>query len=309
MLNEAVAVTSRSFSKHPKLREALTARYEKVTFNDAGVQLEKEALIKFLKGHDKVILGLDKLNESVLKSLPELKVVSRFGVGVDTLDLKAMSKFGIALSTTAGANRRAVAELVIAFSIMTLRHLPLVHQELLEGKWRQLKGCQLSDRCFGIIGFGSVGQDLACLLNAFGSQVLVYDVIDHKSLSSKLLFKQVSLDELLQTSDVISLHIPFNENTRNLLNRARLAHLKSNAILINTARGELVDEVALFDLLSSGKIAGAAFDVFSSEPPENDQLLHLPNFFCTPHIGGSTEEAIFSVGMRAIKGLETAEIF
>lgn len=302
----SVAVTSRSFSNNIELRHELSKKYKNVVFNDTGKTLEGIDLINFLKGHEKIIVGLERLDSTILNYLPDLKVISRFGVGVDTLDLTALKKQGIKLAYTKGANRRAVSELVIAFAIHALRHLFLINQEIRSGKWLQKKGKQLSEKCVGIIGFGAIGKDLAHLLKAFNCNVLVYDLADHKNYCNEHQFQQVDLDHLLQVSDIISLHIPFNESTKNILNAHRLEMMKENAILINTARGGLVDEARLKDLLKKNKLS-AAFDVFSIEPPMDSELLLLPNFFGTPHIGGSTDEAILAMGYAAITGLENAD--
>jgi phosphoglycerate dehydrogenase-like enzyme len=303
-----VAVTSRSFSKHPLLREELTKRYPKVTFNDSGKTLQGLELIDFLKGHDMAIVGLERLNAEALNHLPQLKVVSRFGVGLDTLDLDAMKRQGVKLAYTAGANKRAVAELVIAFAIMMLRQLPLSNRELQRGVWQQRKGRQLSNRKVGIIGLGEVGKDLAQLLKAFNCTVTAFDVVDHGEFCAANNIEQSALEPLLKTCDIISLHLPLNSQTSLLLDRERLQLIKAEAILINTARGGLIDEASLKERLQHQQLAGAALDVFASEPPQDIELLALPNFFATPHIGGSTEEAILAMGKAAINGLETAII-
>ncbi len=303
-----VAVTSRSFSKHPVLREALCAQYAQVTFNDQGLTLQGDALIEFLKAHDAAIVGLEKLNAATLAQLPELKVVSRFGVGLDTLDLTALAARQIRLAYTAGANKRAVAELVIAFALNLLRELPVVHQQLLAGQWQQRKGRQLSECTVGIIGLGSIGKDLAALLRAFDCRILGFDVSPQQDFCQQQHIHQVALDTLLQQADIVSLHLPLTPETKCLLNEERLALMKTTAILINTARGGLVDEEALFKRLSQGQLAAAAFDVFANEPAINHPLLQLPNFFATPHIGGSTEEAILAMGQAAILGLTTAQV-
>lgn len=304
----SIAVTSRSFSKHPMLRNEICNRYEKVAFNDNGKTLDGDELIHFLKDHDKAIVGLEKLNADILKQLPALKVISRFGVGLDTVDLNAIKQLGIKIAVTSGANKRSVAELVIAFALTMLRQLPLLNHELKSGIWQQKKGRELSNSCVGIIGFGAIGKDLALLLKAFNCEILAYDLIDHSEFCYKNKIQQVELNSLLQKSDIVSLHLPLNESTQLILNADRLSLMKTNAILINTARGGLIDEAALKVLLKSNQSFGAAFDVFTSEPPINNELLALPNFFGTPHIGGSTEEAILAMGFAAIDGLEKAVI-
>jgi D-3-phosphoglycerate dehydrogenase len=301
-----VAVTSRSFSKHPELRAALCNEYQNVVFNDLGKTLEGEELIKFLQDCDSCIVGLERLNVTVLNQLPQLKVISRFGVGLDTLDLLEIQKRKIKIAYTAGANKRSVAELVLALALTTLRHLSLVNQELRAGVWKQNKGRELSHSTVGIIGLGAVGKDLALLLKAFQCEVLVYDPLLNKEFCRTHQLTPVSLDNLLQQADIVSLHIPLNRETHHLLNAERLSLMKSSAILINTARGGLVDENALKLMLKNHQLAAAAFDVFETEPVVDKQLVSLPNFFATPHIGGSTEEAILAMGFASIAGLKNA---
>lgn len=292
--NQRVAVTSRSFSKNRILRETLTNAYQQVSFNDSGKTLDGESLIQFLKNHDMAIVGLERITKSVLCQLPELKVISRFGVGLDTLDLTAIKEHNIRLTYTAGANKRAVSELVIAFAINMLRTLPLANQALRHGQWLPYKGRQLSAKTVGIIGFGAIGQDLAALLKPFGCKILAYDISGEQ---------HTTLESLLSEADIVTVHLPLNDSTRNLLDAENLSFMKANAILINTSRGGIIDEDAVKKMLKENLLAGAAFDVFTTEPPQDQELLSLPNFFATPHLGGTTEEAILAMGFAAIDGL------
>lgn len=291
-----IAVTSRSFSQNSILRHCLMQKYPSVSFNDSGQTLQGQHLISFLQNHDMAIIGLERLTADILAQLPKLKVISRFGVGIDNIDLAAVKAQNIRISHTPGANKRAVAELVIAFAILMLRKLWLANFEVRGGVWQQHKGQQLSEKTVGIIGFGAVGQELAALLKPFSCTIVAYDV---------QLSPRPSLERLLQTADVISVHLPFNASTKNLLDAKRLACMKQTAILINTSRGGIVDENAVKCMLKKNLLAGAAFDVFAQEPPQDQELLTLPNFFATPHLAGSTEEAILNMGFAAIAGLET----
>jgi phosphoglycerate dehydrogenase-like enzyme len=302
----SVAVASRSFSSHPVLRAALRARYQAVAFNDSGKTLSGEALIAFLQNHDMAILGLEKMDASVLHELKQLKTISRFGVGLDMLDLPTIKKLGIKLAATPGANKRAVAELVIGLAINMLRNIPLSHQELIQGSWKQRKGRQLSGKKVGIIGMGAIGQDLALLLKAFACEIYVFDVTDHQEFYQAHGLNPLSVDELLQTADIVTVHVPLTADTRHMIDARRLRLMKHDAILINAARGGLVDEQALKAHLTTNPQAAAAFDVFETEPDADLTLLALPNFLGTPHIGGSTEEAILAMGFAAIEGLEQA---
>ncbi|MES2510137.1 MAG: phosphoglycerate dehydrogenase [Pseudomonadota bacterium] len=300
-----VAVCSRSFSSNPILRAELLSRYEHVTFNDAGIQLRGDSLVEFLKGHDKAITALEVLDANVLARLPELQIIGKYGVGLDMIDMAAMRRYGKHLGWTGGVNRRAVSELVISFAITMLRHVQAANREVVSGTWRQHVGGNLSGRTVGVIGCGHVGKDLVKLLQPFACQILVHDVIDLTEFNAAHGTRSVSLEELLQLADVVTLHVPLDDSTRGMLNAERLGQMKSGAILINVARGGLVDEVALKDLLSSKRLAAAAFDVFGVEPPQDQELLALPNFLATPHIGGSSQEAIIAMGRAAIEGLDS----
>lgn len=308
MSSANIAVTSRSFSKHPILRKELCQRYSQVRFNEEGKTLQGTALIDFLQDQHMAIVGLERMSQDVLEQLPQLKVISRFGVGLDTVDLTAVAQLGIRLSVTAGANKRAVAELVIGLAINVLRHLPNAHQALRAGIWQQQKGKELSHSCVGIVGFGAVGKEVALLLQTWGCRIMVYDALDHQEYCAHHHLQQVDLPTLLQVADIVTLHLPLTAQTRLLLNEDHLLLMKSDAILINTARGELVDEAILKKMLKNNLLAGAACDVFSTEPPTDQELLSLPNFFATPHVGGSTEQAILAMGRAAIEGLEFATV-
>jgi phosphoglycerate dehydrogenase-like enzyme len=301
-----VAVASRSFSRHPILRAELLARYPDVTFNDEGLSLKGEALVAFLAGHDKAITALERLDEAVLSRLPELKVVGKYGVGLDMIDLAAMSRFGKRLGWTGGVNKRSVSELVISAAIALLRMVPQGHALVKGGEWRQLMGRLLSDRTVGIVGCGHIGKDLAVLLRAFGCRILAHDIKDFPEFYKAHDVTPVSLDELLAGSEVVTLHLPYDDGTRNILDGRRLAQLRPGAILINMARGGLVDETVLKAMLMDGRLAGAAFDVFATEPPCDLELLRLPNMLALPHIGGSAEEAVLAMGRAAISGLDHA---
>ena len=303
-----IAVCSRSFSRHPVLRQELQDRYPNVTFNDEGRLLAGEELIDFLQGHEKVITALETLDAGVFAAVPELKTVSKYGVGCDSIDLDAMAEAGVSLGWTGGTNRRSVSELVIALAVQLLRHLPRARAEVLDGVWRQHVGRQLSERTVGIVGCGHVGKDLGVLLRAFGCKVLAHDILDFPDFYSQNEIEPVGLEELLRQSDVVTLHLPLDETTANILSAERLALMKSDAVLLNTARGGLVDEDAMKEALKDDRLLGAAFDVFATEPPEDGELLNLPNFIVSPHIGGSAEEAILAMGRAAIEGLEKNQI-
>lgn len=301
-----LAVASRSFSTHPVLREELLSRYSDVKFNESGRTLAGRDLVDFLRGRVKAITGLEVLDDAVFAALPELKVVSKYGVGLDMIDLSAMTRRGVLLGWTGGVNKRSVAELVISSMIALLHRVPGACREVLAGKWHQVKGRELTGKTVGIIGCGHVGKDVAVLLRAFGCRVLACDISSFAEFYAEHRIVPMGMDDLLQESDIVTLHLPLNVSTRNILNADRLGRMKPGSYLINAARGGLVDEGRLAGMLKAGTLAGAALDVLAHEPPADLELLNLPNVIVTPHIGGSTEEAILAMGRAAISGLESA---
>jgi len=303
-----VVVCSRSFSKNKILRNELLSKYQYVTFNDEGLKLNGDSLIKFLNGHDKAITALERVDDYILSKLPSLKVISKYGVGLDMIDMAAMQKYSKYLGWTSGVNKRSVSELVISFAIALLRHVPAAHREVLSGTWRQHIGGYLSGRTVGIIGCGHIGKDLIPLLQAFGCNVIVNDIIEQPEYYKDNNVGSVTLDYLLTHSDIVTLHVPLDDTTHQILNKQRLSLLKPSAILINAARGDLIDEAYLKKMLVNNELAAAALDVFTVEPPDDIELLSLPNFLVTPHIGGSAEEAILAMGRAAIKGLDDNSI-
>ena len=303
----SLVIASRSFSKHPVLRKEVLKRYPDAKFNDEGLSLNGESLIEFLDGYEKAITALEKIDDSILKLLPNLKVIGKYGVGLDMIDLHAMKRHGVNLGWTGGVNKRSVSELVISYSIALLHRTIFANAEVRKGKWYQVKGRQLSDCTVGIIGCGHVGKDLVELLQPFNCKILANDVLDFKDFYKKYEVTSVGLEELIRKSDIVTLHLPLDKSTRNILNSDKLSLLKDDAVLINLARGGLIDEVALKELLNNNKIAGAALDVFEVEPPVDPSFATMDNVLITPHIGGSTEEAILAMGMAAIEGLENSE--
>jgi phosphoglycerate dehydrogenase-like enzyme len=301
-----IAVTSRSFSRHPLLRAELLERYDRVIFNDDGSLLQGDRLVAFLRGHEAAITALEKLDEPLFAALPQLRVVSKYGVGLDMIDLEAMERHGVLLGWTPGVNRRSVAELVVAAAINLLHGAVTASAAVRAGGWRQIVGRELTGKTVGIIGCGHIGKEVAVLMRGFDCRVLANDIVDYSDFYVKHAIRSVTLDELLRESDVVTIHTPLDATTRNLLCREQLENMNRSAVLINMARGGLIDEGAVKELLIDGRLAAAAFDVFAQEPPLDAELVALPNFIATPHIGGSSEEAILAMGRAAIDGLATA---
>ena len=300
----AVAVASHSFPKNQTLRRELLARYPDADFNESRRPLAGDDLIRFLRGHDKAITGLEVLDEALFRAVPELRLVSKYGVGLDMIDLDAARRRGVVVRWTPGVNRQAVAELTIAFMIALCRQIVPLARELTDGGWRQPGGRQISSATVGVVGCGEVGKTIARLCRAFGSTVLAHDIVDYSEFYRQTGVRAVTLDALLRDSDIVTLHLPLDASTRNLIDARALGLMKPSAFLINNARGGIVDEPALKAALADRRLAGAAADVFALEPPIDLELLRLPTFIGTPHIGGSTQEAVLAMGRAALAGLD-----
>jgi len=303
----SLAIASRSFSKHPLLRDAVLKDYPSAKFNDEGLSLSGDSLVDFLDGYEKAITALEVIDDKILSCLPDLKVIGKFGVGLDMIDFQALKKHGVKIGWTGGVNKRSVSELVVSSAIAILHRSVFANMEVRNNLWYQIKGRQLSDCTVGIIGCGNVGKDLVKLLKPFNCKVLSHDILNFKKFYQENNVYPVSLEELLKESDVVTLHLPLDASTKNIINKDKLKMMKRKAILINLARGGLVDEVALKKILLEKKIAGAAMDVFEIEPPVDNEFALIDNVLITPHIGGSTEEAILAMGLAAIDGLKNAK--
>jgi D-3-phosphoglycerate dehydrogenase len=300
-----IAVASRSFSKNPVLRQELIARYPDAKFNDTDRVLSGDELAGFLRGFTKAITGLDVVDEAVLRAVPELRIVSKYGVGLDMIDLAAARRHGVVVRWTPGVNRESVAELTIAFMIALCRRLLPLNTDLRRGVWGHGRGArQISSATVGIVGCGHVGKTVARLCRAFGARVVANDVVDDAEFYREHGVQPVAFDALLRESDIVTIHTPLDASTRGLIDARAIALMKPTAFLVNTARGGIVDEAALKSALIDRRIAGAAADVFEVEPPVDLDLLQLPTFICTPHVGGSTDDAVLAMGRAAIAGLE-----
>lgn len=265
-----------------------------------------EALVRFLDGISHAIVGIETVDRPLLESTPSLRVVSKYGVGLDRIDLDALEAHGVHLGWTPGVNRRSVAELALGFAIMLLRGLHDDPVAIRNRRWKQRPGRELSACTVGIVGCGHIGKELIRLLRSFGTRVLAHDIRSFPEFYEEHRVEAVELDVLLARSDVVTLHLPLDESTRDLISARRIGLMKSGACLINTSRGGLVDEAELHAALSSGRLSGAAFDVFAEEPPFDSPLLDLDNFTCSAHIGGSTAASMLAMGMAAIDGLVDA---
>lgn len=297
---DVVAVTSRSFSKNKTLVEELRNRYEKVILNTGGIALADESLINFLKDANKVIVGLEKFDSTVLDNLPNLKVISKYGVALNNIDLDQLNKRNIKLGFRPGVNKIPVAELTMLLILISLRRVHSSMLNIKDGIWSQERGLQLMNKTIGILGFGNIGSLLAELLVPYKCRILGFDIqkIDKKEVT------QCSIEEIFSDADIVSIHLPLTDSSKGLINKKLLEISKKDLKLINTSRGGIVNEEHLYNYLINNERAFAAFDVFEVEPAFNSPLLDLKNFFATSHLGSMTEEGVIAMGLAAIEGLD-----
>lgn len=299
-----IKVTSRSFSRHPLLKQELLDIFPNSIFNPNGPSTGLNDIVEFLSDAEGVILGLEKMDRSVLAQLKYLKIIAKFGVGLDNLDIDAATEFGITVGWTGGVNKRSASEQALGFMLGLSRDLFFSAFSLKQGKWVKDGGMLLSEKCIGIIGCGHIGTDLVHLLQPFNCRILICDLLDKSLVVDTYGVTQVYLEELLAEADIVSLHVPLTELTQSMVNDEFLRKMKPTAYLINNSRGPVVNQQDLKNALQQKSIAGAALDVYESEPPDDMEFLSLPNLMVTPHIGGNAEEAVLAMGRSAIGHLE-----
>ena len=298
--SDLVAVTSRSFSKNEKLIKELQSKYKKIKLNNEGLSLSGESLVSFCKDADKVIVGLERFDSEILDNLPNLKVLSKYGVGLNNINLQELKKREIKLGFTPGVNKRPVAELALSHILTSLRRTHSSLQKIKNGIWSQERGNELYKKTVAILGFGNIGSLLNDLIKPFDCNILVYEIneIDQPDIN------QTDLSEIAKKADIISIHLPLTRETNSLINDKFFGLCKKDVKIINTSRGGIINEEHLEKFLSGNENAFATLDVFEEEPAFNSPLLNLPNFFATSHLGSMTEEGVISMGLAAIKGLD-----
>ena len=261
--------------------------------------ISAEELLAEIAGYDAVIVrGRTKITTDVLSAAPNLKVVGRMGVGVDNIDLKAAKAHGVTVVNAPVATTVSVAELTLGLMLSLIRGIPKADAGMKNGEWlkKQLVGTELYQKTLGVIGFGRIGEAVAHRTKAFGMIVIAYDPIRPAVEIAAAGAQPVSFEALLKGSDLITLHIPHIEATQHILDEAAFALMKEGVQIVCAARGGVIDESALLAALESGKVAGAALDVYEHEPPGQDALAMHPKVVCTPHLGAQTKEAQLRAG-------------
>ena len=296
-------VTPTSYGKNDaRLKTELEAQVSEVIYNPTGKPLSSIEVAQLLPGIDGYIAGLDAIDANALKTADRLKVICRYGVGVDNVDLDAAREKGIIVTNTPGANSVSVAELALGLILALARQIPDAVEAVHQGKWPRYSGISLEGKTIGILGLGAIGKQLARRLKGFDCKILAFDPFADAAFAKENQIELSSIEEVIVKSDFLSLHLPLLPETRGLVNDAFLNRMKQGSFLINTSRGEVVDEGALLRALQSGHIKGAGLDAFTVEPPDpKNPLLNLPQVIATPHLGAQTDGATSNMGWFAMR--------
>lgn len=294
-----VLVTATNYSSLcAEAKRLLESQGCEVIENPFGRPLTFDELQRYVPEVDGVVVGVDTWDEAVFKIAPKLKVLARFGVGVDNIDIEKAREFGIQVINAAGKNANAVAELTLGLIISAMRNVHVLHQTTRQGRWDRFVGEELIGRTVGLLGFGNIAQKVAKKLSGFDVKVIAYDKYPNLSAASALNVELVSSETVLQQSDVVCMLLPSIKETRHFMNAQTFAMMKDQSYFINTARGALVDEAALKVALDKGKLKAAAIDVYEREPSSADNpLFSTGNILTTPHTAAETYETYHEIGL------------
>ncbi len=296
-------VTPTSYGKNDsRLKSELETQVGEVIYNPTGKPLTSAEVAKLLPGIDGYIAGLDGIDANALGTADRLKVIARYGVGVDNVDLYVAKEKGIVVTNTPGANSVSVAELALGLMLALARQIPEAVEAVHQGKWPRYAGLSLQGKTIGILGLGAIGKQLARRLSGFDCKILVFDPFADSTFARENHIELVAMAEVIEHADFISLHLPLSSETRCMVNDVFLKKMKKGSFLVNTSRGEVIDEEALLRALQSEHLKGAALDAFTVEPPDpKNQLLALPQVIVTPHLGAQTDGATSNMGWLAMK--------
>jgi D-3-phosphoglycerate dehydrogenase len=304
VLTLKVLVTPRSYGKtDPEVFHTLERAGLTVVRNDTGGILDKETIIKLIADCAGVILGVDPMDSDVIAAAPQLKAIAKYGVGIDNIDIEAAEERGIKVSRTVGANAEAVADYTFALMMAVARKVVLIDSKCRTGDWRKITTRDISHSVLGLLGFGAVAKQAATRARGFDMKVLAHDVYWDEDYAAAHGVMRATPEEIYRECDFISLHLPLTEETRGFIGKEQLEQMKSSAILINTARGGLIDETELLAALKNGRIYGAGIDVFAEEPPNDPAWFSLENVVIGSHCAASTEGAARCMGRMATENL------
>ena len=296
-----ILVTPRSFDI-PAFKMLKEAGFE-IVKNETGGILTEDALAALIADCDGLILGVDPLTHRVLAAAPKLKAVAKYGVGVDNIDLAACEKRGIKLSRTVGANADAVADYAFALMLAVARKIIPIDAACRRGDWSKTTGIDVYGKTLGLIGLGAIGKGVVARAAGFGMKILAHDPFWDEEYAAARGIAQRLVEQICAEADFISVHAPLTELTRGIIGPKQIAVMKPTAIIINTARGGIIDEAALLAALRDGKIYGAGIDAFEEEPPADDTWFALPNVVIGSHCAASTTGAVTQMGRMAANNL------
>lgn len=285
------------------LRQFVKEHNGELVFNSTGRPLIEDELIPLIKDCEGYIAGLDFVTEKVIDTCTFLKVISRYGAGVDRVDLTAAKKKGISVCNTPGANAQAVADLTLALILCVARKIPMLDRKTKEGQWIRSNGTELYGKTIGILGLGAIGRGVAKRAQGFSMRVLAYDPFINRQYALENNIEVSDFEGVIRNTDVICLHLPLTEETKYIISDAVIRRMKKGVILVNTARGGLIDEKAVCEHLKSGQIGGLGLDVYEEEPPGTSPLFELDNVVLTPHTASHTAEATVNMANMAVQNL------
>ena len=296
---DRVLICSQSFGKYVKSGlELLKKNNCEIILNELGRSFREDDFLKYIENVKGIIVSMDEVNKKVLEAGKELKVISVHGVGYNKIDVDFATKKGIYVTNVSGSkiSAIAVADLTFALLLSIARNIPLANKMVKNGIWKRIIGTNVGNKTIGIIGSGRIGVEVIKRASGFEMEILVYDIVKKQDLIKNYKLKYTTFDYLLKNSDFICIHVPLTSDTEKLIGSRELELMKPSAFLINTSRGEVIDEKALYNALKENKIAGAAIDVFDPEPPQlSNPLLNLDNVITTPHYGSHTFESLEEV--------------
>ena len=277
---------------NPTLNEILEKNGLKITYEP---EITPEQISEKIENFDVVIVrSRTKITKDLIDKANKCKIIARVGVGLDNIDQDAAKEKGIRVINAVEGAMNAVAELVIGFMLSLAREIPRADREVRNGNWikKELMGTELRGKYLGIVGLGNIGKRLGRLAKALNMNIIGFDVVPiDEEFSKEVGLMKTDLDTLLASADYVSLHVPLLDSTKHMINSTKIESMKNTARIINTSRGGVIDEEALYDALKNGQLGGAALDVFEVEPATSNKLATLPNFISTPHMGAQTKEA------------------
>lgn len=302
-----IAIPSPSFSKNKTLVSEASRLGEKIVLNDQSTKWSESGLIDWLNASeaDCVIVGTDPFNRDVISKLKFVKAIGKYGVGCDNVDIAELKNRDIFFGWQGGVNRRSVSELALSFMLGHCRNVFRSIDKMQNAIWDKNGGTQLTNKKIGIVGLGFIGTDLARILNAFSCEIYYCDIEDKSQVASELGIKKLSYDELIRTVDIVSFHVPGGKVTHHMFGPTQIKQARPHLLVINTARGHVVDFAETAAAVKEHKLGGYASDVFPEEPLHSKDFPVSSGFYFTPHIGGNAEEAVLAMGRAAIDELKS----